>query len=93
MCQDSLVLPDLMIEMIEVEDLTKYYGPIRGIEDVSFKVEEGGTVGLLDPNGAGKTTTMCILTCLFPSTRGKVKIAGLDVLENRPLNRLNALFK
>jgi len=73
-----------MIEMIEVEDLTKYYGPIRGIEDVSFKVEEGGTVGLLGPNGAGKTTTMRILTCLFPPTRGKVKIAGLDVLE-KPL--------
>jgi len=68
--------------MIKVEGLTKYYGQIRGIEDVTFTIKEGEIVGLLGPNGAGKTTTMRILTCLFPPTRGKAEIAGLNILEN-----------
>jgi len=46
--------------MIKVEGLTKYYGQIRGIEDVTFTIKEGEIVGLLGPNGAGKTTTMRI---------------------------------
>jgi len=50
--------------MIEVENLTKFYGPIRGIEDVSFTVKKGEVVGLLGPNGSGKTTAMRMLTCL-----------------------------
>jgi ABC-2 type transport system ATP-binding protein len=67
--------------MIEVERLTKYYGTVRGIEDVSFKVEKGEIVGFLGPNGSGKTTTMRILTCVFPQTEGKATVAGLDVLK------------
>ncbi len=65
--------------MIEVEGLTKYYGDIRGIEDVSFKIKEGEIVGFLGPNGSGKTTTMRILTCYMPATSGKAKVAGFDV--------------
>jgi len=68
--------------MIEVEHLTKYYGSVRGIEDVSFKVEKGEIVGFLGPNGSGKSTTMRILTCVFPPTEGKAMVAGLDVLKN-----------
>jgi len=68
--------------MIEVEDLTKYYGEIRGIEGVSFSIERGEITGFLGPNGSGKTTTMRILTCFFPPTRGKAKVAGYDVIEN-----------
>jgi ABC-2 type transport system ATP-binding protein len=67
--------------MIEVEHLTKYYGSVRGIEDVSFKVERGEIVGFLGPNGSGKSTTMRILTCVFPPTEGKAMVAGLDVLK------------
>jgi len=70
--------------MIEVEGLTKYYGAIRGIEDVSFKIDKGEIVGFLGPNGSGKSTTMRILTCVFPPTKGKAMVAGLDVLK-RPL--------
>jgi ABC-2 type transport system ATP-binding protein len=68
--------------MIEVEKLTKYFDTKAAIKDVSFTVEKGEVVGLLGPNGAGKTTTMRILTCFFPPTSGKARVAGYDVLEN-----------
>ena len=67
--------------MIEVENLTKYYGPTRAIENVSFKVEKGEILGLLGPNGAGKTTIMRILTGFFQPTSGKARVANFDVVE------------
>lgn len=68
--------------MIEVEHLTKTYGGARGIEDVSFSVEQGEILGFLGPNGAGKTTTMRILTCFMPATSGTARVAGYDVFED-----------
>src|SRR5216683_7277363 len=65
--------------MIEVQDLTKYFGPTLAVDHVSFKVEKGEIIGLLGPNGSGKTTLMRILTGFFPPTEGKVVVAGLDV--------------
>ncbi|MGW8180083.1 MAG: ABC transporter ATP-binding protein [bacterium] len=65
--------------MIEVEHLTKCYGSLRAINDVSFKVEPGEILGFLGPNGAGKTTTMRILAGFFPATEGKAHVAGFDV--------------
>ena len=65
--------------MIEVENLTKYYGEVRGIEELNFKVNPGEIVGFLGPNGSGKTTTMRILTCYMPATSGKARVAGFDV--------------
>ncbi len=67
--------------MIEVENLTRYYGETRAISDVSFRVNKGEILGLLGPNAAGKTTTMRILTCYMPPTSGTAKIAGFDILE------------
>lgn len=67
--------------MIEVENLTKYYGPRRAVEDVSFKVEKGEILGLLGPNGAGKTTIMRMLTGFFQPTFGKAKVADFDTVE------------
>lgn len=67
--------------MIEVEGLTKYYGPVPAIQDVSFTVEKGEILGFLGPNAAGKTTTMRILTCFMPPTRGRARVAGYDCLE------------
>jgi len=64
--------------MIEVERLTKYYGRLPAIEDVSFRVESGEIVGFLGPNGAGKTTTMRILTCFSPASGGEARILGMD---------------
>lgn len=65
--------------MIEVEGLTKRYGAIAAIEDVSFRVEQGEIVGFLGPNGAGKTTTMRILTGFSPASRGTARVAGYEV--------------
>lgn len=68
--------------MIEVEGLTKFYGPVPAIMDVSFSVKEGEIVAFLGPNAAGKTTTMRILTGYMPATTGSARIAGVDVYED-----------
>src|SRR5712691_9598129 len=65
--------------MIEVERLTKSYGPFTAIRDVSFSVAPGEIVGFLGPNGAGKSTTMRIRACFMPASSGTVRIAGYDV--------------
>lgn len=62
--------------MISVEGITKYYGDKCALDNVSFKVDKGETVGLLGPNAAGKTTTMRILTGYFPPTSGTATVAG-----------------
>ena len=67
--------------MIEVQHLTKKYGPVTAVEDVSFRVERGEIFGFLGPNGAGKTTTMRILTGFMPATDGKAIVAGFDVFD------------
>jgi ABC-2 type transport system ATP-binding protein len=67
--------------VIEVQHLTKKYGPVTAVEDVSFRVERGEIFGFLGPNGAGKTTTMRILTGYMPATEGKAVVAGFDVFD------------
>jgi len=67
--------------VIEVQHLTKRYGPLTAVDDVSFKAERGEILGFLGPNGAGKTTTMRVLTGYMPPTEGKAFVAGYDVLE------------
>jgi ABC-2 type transport system ATP-binding protein len=67
--------------MIEVQDLTKKYGELTAVRNLSFKVETGKIWGLLGPNSAGKTTTMRILTGYLPATEGKASVAGFDVFE------------
>ena len=68
-------------ELIEVEGLTKQYGTVRAVDQISFRVEKGEILGFLGPNGAGKTTTMRILTGFLPSTGGTARVAGFDVFE------------
>ncbi len=65
--------------MIDVENLTKHYGPVTAIRDVSFSVAPGDIVGFLGPNGAGKSTTMRILSCFMPASGGTARVAGYDV--------------
>ncbi len=67
--------------MIEVEHLTKRFGTVTAIEDVSFRVEKGQILGFLGPNGAGKSTTMRILAGFFPASEGRARVAGFDVFE------------
>ncbi|MBR2660929.1 MAG: ABC transporter ATP-binding protein [Clostridia bacterium] len=66
--------------MIELEHVTKLYGSIPALRDVSFHVPKGQTAGLLGRNGAGKTTALNLMTGYFPPTEGKVRIAGKDML-------------
>ena len=68
--------------MIEVENLTKFYGPRRAINNLSFQIERGEVVGFLGPNGAGKSTTMNILSCILPASSGTVRIQGYDTFED-----------
>lgn len=68
--------------MIEVKNLTKFYGDRPAVRDVTFEVNRGEILGFLGPNGAGKTTTMRILTGFLPPTGGSAHVAGFDVFEN-----------
>jgi ABC-2 type transport system ATP-binding protein len=65
--------------VIEVQHLTKRYGRVTAVDDVSFRVEPGEILGFLGPNGAGKTTTMRILTGYMPASEGRATVAGYDV--------------
>ncbi|MCL5044520.1 MAG: ABC transporter ATP-binding protein [Deltaproteobacteria bacterium] len=65
--------------MIEVKNLTKHYGEVVAIHEVSFKADKGQILGFLGPNGAGKTTTMRIICGYMPATSGTVLVEGLDV--------------
>ena len=67
--------------MIEVQHLSKKYGPFTAVDDVSFRAESGEILGFLGPNGAGKTTTMRIITGYMPATDGKATVAGFDVFD------------
>jgi ABC-2 type transport system ATP-binding protein len=68
--------------MIEVRELTKWYGPTLAVDHVSFDVAKGEVLGFLGPNGAGKTTTMRILTCYIPANGGTAKVAGYDIWDD-----------
>ncbi|MGD8753550.1 MAG: ABC transporter ATP-binding protein [Anaerolineales bacterium] len=68
--------------MIQVDGLTKDYGPRRAIDNITFHAEKGEILGFLGPNGAGKTTTMRILCGFMPPTYGKAEVAGYDVVED-----------
>jgi len=72
------------MKIIEVNNLTKYYGKSRGIIDVSFDVEEGEIFGFIGPNGAGKSTTIRILLSLIYPTSGSAKIFGKDCIKYGP---------
>jgi len=68
--------------VIQVENLTKYYGKRLAVDNISFNVNKGEIVGFLGPNGAGKTTTMRILTGFLAPTQGNVWVAGYDMNEH-----------
>ena len=65
--------------MIDVQNLTKKYGDITAVDDLTFHVDQGEVFGLLGPNGAGKTTTIRMLCCLIAKTDGVAKIARYEI--------------
>ncbi len=67
--------------MIEVKNLTKCYGDLKAVDDISFSVDSGEVLGFLGPNGAGKSTTMNIITGYISSTSGTVTVDGTEILE------------
>jgi len=72
------------MSVIEVNHLTKYYGKSRGIEDVSFQVEQGEIFGFIGPNGAGKSTTIRLFLSLIYPTSGSATIFGKDIIQFGP---------
>ncbi len=68
--------------MIEVQYLTKRYGDLTAVSEISFSVASGQILGFLGPNGSGKTTTMRIITGFLPATSGTVKVAGFDIFDD-----------
>ena len=72
------------MSVIEVNNLTKYYGKARGIIDVSFKVDEGEIFGFIGPNGAGKSTTIRLFLSLIYPTSGEARIFGKDCIQFGP---------
>lgn len=75
----SAMLSDMTTDIaVRAEDLTKFYGPIRGIEGLNLDVRAGEILGFLGPNGSGKTTTIRLLLDFLRPSRGSVRILGLD---------------
>ncbi|HNV44301.1 MAG TPA: ATP-binding cassette domain-containing protein [Exilispira sp.] len=68
--------------MIEVRDVSKWYGNFQALKDISFSINEGEIVGFLGPNGAGKTTAMRIITGYFLPNTGTISINGISMEEN-----------
>ena len=68
--------------MIEIKNLTKRYGQIRAVDDISLTIKKGEILGFLGPNGAGKSTTMNILTGYISATSGSVSVGGYDIMDS-----------
>jgi len=68
--------------MIEVERLTKRYGSVTAVDDISFHVDRGEILGFLGPNAAGKTTTLRMLTCFIPPSEGTARVSGYDIFHD-----------
>ena len=70
-----------MNESIKVENITKLYGNIRAVDNVSFSAKKGEIIALLGPNGAGKSTLMNMITGFLAPTDGKIYVDGLDIAQ------------
>jgi len=76
------IIKEENLPVIEVKNLSKYYGDYKAVNDISFEAKSGEILGFLGPNGAGKSTTMNMLTGYISSTSGKAIINGVDIMEN-----------
>src|SRR3989338_8942624 len=82
-CHSSGILREMSdTVLVEVKNLTRFYGTVQAVKDVSFTIRKGEVLGFLGPNGAGKTTTMQIISGNLAPSGGSVTIAGHDLLED-----------
>ena len=79
----------MLLYAIETNSLTKEFGKVKAVGNISFKVDTGEIFGFLGPNGAGKSTTMMILTTLLKPTSGSASVAGFDVVKQATKVRQN----
>lgn len=84
-----MTLPIKVLYSIETKSLSKSFGDLKAVDDISFSVNEGEIFGFLGPNGAGKSTTMMILTTLLKPTSGQALVSGFDVRANSKKVRQN----
>lgn len=70
------------MNIVAAQGLTKHYGAVKAVDDVTFEIGQGECFGFLGPNGAGKTTVMRIIACFMPPTAGTVAVFGMDVTEH-----------
>jgi branched-chain amino acid transport system ATP-binding protein len=75
--------------LLEVENLTKHFGGLTAIKNVSFQVDKGQVVGLIGPNGAGKTTLLRLITGILRPDSGKVRFKGKDITKAKPWDIVN----
>src|SRR3989338_4502713 len=73
-----------MNPLVEVRELTKLFGSVKAVDNISFDVYEGEILGIIGPNGAGKTTTLQMLLDLTTPTFGEIRIFGMTLASNRP---------
>ena len=78
--------------MIDAENLTRKFGELTAVDDLTFHVEEGEVFGFLGPNGAGKTTTVRILTGLISKTSGKAQIGGYDIDNSADMQKIRSMI-
>lgn len=76
-----------MAELLKVKNITKRFGGIVAVKDVSFEVHKGETLGFIGPNGAGKSTVVNVLSGLLPADAGKVEVDGVDITKMKPYQR------
>src|SRR2546421_9037408 len=72
------------LNILEVKGLTKYFGGVAALKDVSFEIPERQICGFIGPNGAGKTTLFSVITGAFPPSAGSVQLRGEDVTAMKP---------
>jgi ABC-2 type transport system ATP-binding protein len=84
--------PPAAPSLIEAAGLTKLYGDLPAVTDLSFSVRAGEVIGLVGPNGAGKTTTLRCLSGIIPATRGSVQICGCDMARDPIAAKRNLAF-
>ena len=74
--------------MIEVKNITKKYGSVTAVDNISFTINDGEIIGLLGPNGAGKRTTIKMLSGILLPTAGNIEIMGLNPFKDRKIRKL-----